>query len=317
MSLHRKKKNDLFGGGPKGSFLLGLGSRRGAGALCRVGRRFRLDHRRVGPARLGRGPRTAGRAYPTGSRGSYEASGRGAPLPAYPAGPHFSREMGERGRGQAPGPPFLCPLTPARSPFALGGAAGTIYRLLRCPFLAPDLGTFFFGNFFGADFLRENPTPNFYTRKEKNPDQGTTKETEIVPQSWQCGTEPKAERAGASGLKKGGRGTSPDFFASGLSLRKPGSRQGPGGKDHLQVLTCEGSQKDPPADSKPRPAGRATWTCLGGGRLTALSAGGGYPLPGTLGRGTPPGAGRPPGPSTAGGCPRGLSWRRSPCASHR
>ena len=88
------------------------------------------------------------------------------------------------------------------------------------------------------------------------------------------------------------------------------------GRTTLQVLTCEGPRRTHLPTANP-----ARWegnlAMFRRGRLTALSAGGGYPLPGTLGRGTPPGAGRPPGPSTAGGCPRGLSWRRSPCASRR
>ena len=164
--------------------MLGLGSRRGAG-----------------------GPRTAGRAYPTGSRGSYEASGRSAPLPAYPAGPPFLPRNGEKeGRGQAPWTPFFyahsLPLVPLLRWEAQRGRYTGSYDALFWPLI--------WGlSFLEQIFLRENPTPNFYTRKRKNPDQGTTKGTEIVPQSWQCGTEPKAERAGASGLKKGGRGTSP------------------------------------------------------------------------------------------------------------
>src|SRR5699024_11193815 len=49
------------------------------------------------------GPGASGRAYPTGGRGSYEASGRSAPLPAYPAGTPISPEKwGERGPGASP-----------------------------------------------------------------------------------------------------------------------------------------------------------------------------------------------------------------------
>ena len=166
--------------------------------------------------------------------------------------------------------------------------------------------------------MRENPTPNFYTRKRKNPDQGTTKGTEIVPQSWQCGTEPKAERAGASGLKKGGAGDLPrDSLRPGFLLEKAWiPARDRAGRTTLQVLTCEGPRRTHLPTANP-----ARWegnlAMFRRGRLTALSAAAGYPPPKTPGRGTPPGAGRPPGPSTAGGCPRGLSWRRSPCASRR
>ena len=68
----------------------------------------------LGPRRGAGGPRTAGRAYPTGSRGSYEASGRSAPLPARPrAGARLSLEESRRkehqgGRGSSSlDPPFL------------------------------------------------------------------------------------------------------------------------------------------------------------------------------------------------------------------
>ena len=303
-------------------FLPRNGEKEGPGGLCRVGRWSPPESPQVSPCEVGPGAPEppVGRTLRV-SRGSYEASGRSAPLPAYPAGPPFLPRNGEKeGRGQAPWTPFFyahsLPLVP---PFALGGAAGTIYRLLRCPFLAPDLGTFFFGEIFLEQiFLRENPTPNFYTRKRKNPDQGTTKGTEIVPQSWQCGTEPKAERAGASGLKKGGAGDLPrDSLRPGFLLEKAWiPARDRAGRTTLQVLTCEGPRRTHLPTANP-----ARWegnlAMFRRGRLTALSAGGGCPLPGTLGRGTPPGAGRPPGPSTAGGCPRGLSWRRSPCASRR
>ena len=51
------------------------------------------------PARPRAGER-CGTAYPSGGPGSYEASGRCAPLPRLPGGgPHFSREMGRKRAG--------------------------------------------------------------------------------------------------------------------------------------------------------------------------------------------------------------------------
>ena len=222
---------------------------------------------------------------------------------------------GKRAGGKPPGPPFSMPTRSRSFPLlrweAQRGRYTGSYDALFWPLI--------WGlSFLEQIFLRENPTPNFYTRKRKNPDQGTTKETEIVPQSWQCGTEPKAERAGASGLKKGGAGDLPrDSLRPGFLLEKAWiPARDRAGRTTLQVLTCEGPRRTHLPTANP-----ARWegnlAMFRRGRLTALSAGGGCPLPGTPGRGTPPGAGRPPGPSTAGGCPRGLSWRRSPCASRR
>ncbi len=59
----------------------------------------------VGPGAWG----LPGRAYPAGGRGSYEASGRSAPLPAYPAGgsPFLPRNGEKEGRGKPLDPVFL------------------------------------------------------------------------------------------------------------------------------------------------------------------------------------------------------------------
>ena len=69
---------------------------------------------RPAPARSRAGER-CGTAYPSGGPGSYEASGRSAPLPRLPGGgPHFSREMGrKRAGGGAPWTPsFMARLLP-------------------------------------------------------------------------------------------------------------------------------------------------------------------------------------------------------------
>ena len=56
----------------------------------------------LSPGREG-GARIPGSTYPSGGRGCYEASGRSAPLPAYPAGTPISPEKwGERGPGASP-----------------------------------------------------------------------------------------------------------------------------------------------------------------------------------------------------------------------
>ena len=69
---------------------------------------------RPAPAQSRAGER-CGTAYPSGGPGSYEASGRSAPLPRLPGGgPHFSREMGrKRAGGGAPWTPsFMARLLP-------------------------------------------------------------------------------------------------------------------------------------------------------------------------------------------------------------
>ena len=69
---------------------------------------------RPAPARSRAGER-CGTVYPSGGPGSYEASGRSAPLPRLPGGgPHFSREMGrKRAGGGAPWTPsFMARLLP-------------------------------------------------------------------------------------------------------------------------------------------------------------------------------------------------------------
>ena len=53
------------------------------------------------------GPGPPGRAYPTGGRGSYEASGRSAPLPAYRQGSPFLPRNGEEEGGKPLDPPPL------------------------------------------------------------------------------------------------------------------------------------------------------------------------------------------------------------------
>ena len=95
----------------------------------------------------------------------------GIPPRLFASGLSLARNGEKEGRGQAPRTPFFyahsLPLVP---PFALGGAAGTIYRLLRCPFLAPDLGTFLFWEIFLEQifFARKSYSKFLYPKKKES-----------------------------------------------------------------------------------------------------------------------------------------------------
>ena len=167
MSPRRKKKNDLFCSGPKGSFFVGARFQawgRGGSAVSAGGSVWTI----AGWALRGwaGGPRTAGRAYPTGSRGSYEASGRSAPLPAYPAGPPFlPRNGGKEGRGQAPWTPFFyahsLPLVPLLRWEAQRGRYTGSYDALFLPLIC---GLSFLGKF----FARKSYSKFLYPKKKES-----------------------------------------------------------------------------------------------------------------------------------------------------
>ena len=124
---------------------------------------------RPAPARSRAGER-CGTAYPSGGPGSYEASGRSAPLPRLPGGgPHFSREMGrKRAGGKPPGPPFYGPLAAARSFWRLCHIV-PVMGLFRCPSSYPDLGTFFHKMLFQHIFYSKMRPKSVLAYRRKQP----------------------------------------------------------------------------------------------------------------------------------------------------
>ena len=133
-----------------------------------------LDWRRLAPARWvparSRAGARCGTVYPSGGPGSYEASGRSAPLPRLPGGgPHFSREMGrKRAGGKPPGPRVYGPLAAARS-FWRSCRIVPVMGLFRCPSSYPDLGTFFHKMLFQHIFYSKMRPKSVLAYRRKQP----------------------------------------------------------------------------------------------------------------------------------------------------
>ena len=153
--------------------MLGLGSRRGAGGALPCRQAVPFGPSQGGPCEVGPGAPEPPVGRTLRVVGALTRPRGAAPrCPPTRRGPPFlPRNGGKEGRGQAPWTPFFyahsLPLVP---PFALGGAAGTIYRLLRCPFLAPDLGTFLFWEIFLEQifFARKSYSKFLYPKKKES-----------------------------------------------------------------------------------------------------------------------------------------------------
>ena len=185
------------------------------------------------------GPGASGRAYPTGGRGSYEASGRAPRCPPTRQGVPISPEKWGERAGASPWTPFYSrsfPLADFLLQLSLQRSRGYFLRYTKT-----DLGRIFEKKHTGKHFLRKKVSKSGYVCGHRNsPTTGTM---------W----HPTPKRASGNERairKRGGAGaTPPRLFASGLSLEKAWiPRPGPGGKPRCRSGPAP-VPTGPPADN--------------------------------------------------------------------
>ena len=152
-------------------------------------------------------------------RASEAASGRSAPGGMPAGGLHFSCEKWRKEhQGLCPWTPFFktarCSLAPSFGIAAQRNGSG----FYRDPPTCPDLGTFFWGIFFGWIFSTEQyPAKDFFRICVSKSGLVYFCQKEIAPTA----TNPKEEASSSERFYSGGAGASPlRLFASGLSHRE-------------------------------------------------------------------------------------------------